>query len=151
MKSQDLIAFYKSEINKVIADLNSYESEEALWKVLPGTLNSGGNLGQHLIGNLKAFIGNPFGHINYERHRDAEFSERSFTREELTTTLAAVAEIVAESIASVSEKELLEAYPIEIKAISNANSVGSMFIYLLAHLSYHAGQINYHRRYFNTQ
>lgn len=151
MKSQDLIDFYKSEINKVITDLNSYESEEALWRVLPGTLNSGGNLAQHLIGNLKTFIGNPFGHIDYKRDRDAEFNVRSFTRGELTTALAAVSEIVAEAIASVSEQELLKAYPIEIKAVSSVNSVGSMFIYLVAHLSYHAGQINYHRRYFNTQ
>lgn len=151
MKIESLLFLFKRDLLKVIAELNSYQNEEDLWETLPGTTNTGGNLAQHLIGNLKTFIGKPFGKIDYVRDRDSEFNARLFTRQQLTETLDQVAAIIEVSITAVQD-QLNEKYPESIKTIDLENqSVEDMIVYLFGHLSYHLGQINYHRRYMNSK
>jgi len=148
MKTEFYTQLYKRDLVRVTEELEKYPDDNSLWEVLPGTTNSGGNLLQHLIGNLKTFIGNPFGHINYERNRDAEFNARLFTKEELITEFNQLTDIIADTISSLTNDHLDENYPAEVvKVVNKEQTVEYVLIHLLAHLSYHTGQINYHRRY----
>ncbi|KIO77494.1 hypothetical protein TH53_09525 [Pedobacter lusitanus] len=147
MKTEYYTQLYQRDLSKVTEELKMYPDDSSLWEVLPGTTNSGGHLLQHLIGNLKTFVGNPFGHIGYERNRDAEFNARLFTREELIEEFNRLSEIIADAVSGLTSAELESDYPAEIKVVKDEQSVEYVLIHLFAHLSYHTGQINYHRRY----
>ncbi|MET4139726.1 DUF1572 family protein [Pedobacter sp. UYP1] len=150
MNTEFYTQLYKRDLIRVTEELKKYPDDQSLWEVLPGTTNSGGHLLQHLIGNLKAFVGNPFGHINYERNRDAEFNDRLFTQDELIVAFDQLQEVIAGAISSLTDQALNDSYPAEIKLVNEQQTVEYVLIHLLAHLSYHTGQINYHRRYFTT-
>lgn len=150
MNTEFYTQLYKRDLIRVTEELKKYPDDQSLWEVLPGTTNSAGHLLQHLIGNLKSFVGNPFGHINYERNRDAEFNDRLFTQDELIVEFDQLQEVIAGAISSLTDKALNDSYPAEIKLINEQQTVEYVLIHLLAHLSYHTGQINYHRRYFMT-
>jgi hypothetical protein len=140
-------ALFTRDINRLIDEVKSYPDEESLWKVLPGTTNSAGHLLQHLIGNLKTYIGNPFGNIRYERDRNAEFSARLFTREEFILTLEELVGTISFSLSKIPKGALDSVYPREIMSIHPDQTIEYILVHLLAHLSYHMGQINYQRRY----
>lgn len=142
------ISLYTRDINRLTEEVKSYQDEEALWKVLPGTTNSAGNLVQHLIGNLKTYIGNPFGNIGYERNREAEFSARLFTREEFIATLEELLGIISFSLSKIPSEAMDATYPREILIMHPDQTIEFILVHLSAHLSYHLGQINYQRRYF---
>ncbi|MBB5621726.1 putative damage-inducible protein DinB [Pedobacter cryoconitis] len=150
MNTEFYTQLYKRDIVRVTEELKKYPDDQSLWEVLPGTANSGGNLLQHLIGNLKTFIGNPFGQLDYERNRDAEFNDRLFTKEELIVEFDQLSTVIGDAISTVTAQGLNAAYPAEIKLVNEEQTVEYVLIHLLAHLSYHTGQINYHRRYFTT-
>jgi len=151
MKTEFYIQLFNRDITKLNAELELYPDDNSLWQVLPGTMNSGGNLIQHLIGNLKTFVGNPFGHIGYERNRDAEFNARLFTKDELVKELNQLAGIITASLSAMTEVKLAENYPAEIKVVQQEQTVEYVLVHLFAHLSYHTGQLNYHRRYFTSK
>lgn len=150
MNTEFYTQLYKRDIIRVTEELKKYPDDQSLWEVLPGTTNSGGNLLQHLIGNLKTFVGNPFGHLNYERNRDAEFNSRLFTKEELIIEFNQLSAVIGDAISTLTDQALNKSYPAEIKVVNDVQTVEYVLIHLLAHLSYHTGQINYHRRYFTT-
>lgn len=150
MNTEFYTQLYKRDIIRVTEELKKYPDDQSLWEVLPGTTNSGGNLLQHLIGNLKTFVGNPFGQLNYERNRDAEFNSRLFTKEELIIEFNQLSAVIGDAISTLTDQALNESYPAEIKVVNDVQTVEYVLIHLLAHLSYHTGQINYHRRYFTT-
>ena len=77
MTNLEFAALYNREVSKVISEVNAYSSEEQMWVVLSGTINSAGNLVQHLIGNLRTYIGLVLGNVPYERDRDAEFGPQA--------------------------------------------------------------------------
>jgi hypothetical protein len=139
---------FSKDINRLIDEVKSYQDEDSLWKVLPGTTNSAGNLAQHLIGNLKTYIGNPFGNIGYVRDREAEFAARLFTREELIVALEELLRTISFSLSRIPKEAMDAAYPREILSMYPNQSIECILVHLLAHLSYHLGQINYHRRFF---
>jgi uncharacterized damage-inducible protein DinB len=149
MKAEFFIHLYTRDINRVIDEVKAFPDEDSLWEALPGTTNAAGNLIQHLIGNLKTYIGNPFGNIAYKRDREAEFSARLFTRAEFLVTLESLIEIISFSLGSLSEEQLNEIYPEVVLAIAPNQTVATVLLHLLAHLSYHLGQINHQRRYFS--
>ena len=148
MNTEFYTQLYKRDIVRVTEELKKYSDDQSLWEVLPGTTNSGGNLLQHLLGNLKTFIGNPFGQLNYERNRDAEFNDRLFTKEELIVEFDQLSAVIGDAISTLTAQGLNAEYPAEIKVVNEQQTVEYVLIHLLAHLSYHTGQINYHRRYF---
>ena len=142
------ITLFAKDIGRVVDEVKNYPDEESLWKVLPGTTNSAGNLVQHLIGNLKTYIGNPFGNIGYVRDREAEFSARLFTREEMIITLEKLVGTLSISLSRIPKEAMDGEYPREILSLSPNQTIEYILVHLLAHLSYHLGQINYQRRYF---
>lgn len=144
MKVQDYIYTYQRDLQKVITELESYANPEDMWLLAPFISNSAGHLAQHLIGNLKTFVCATLGGVAYVRDRDAEFNERRFSNEELLKELQL---LMIELVESIGRIEDLDApYPAEVKVIHEGQTVDFMLCYLLAHLSYHTGQINYHRR-----
>ena len=54
---QSLKEVYLKNLNSLMTEISLYNSEEDIWKVEPGILNSAGNLTLHLMGNLNFFIG----------------------------------------------------------------------------------------------
>lgn len=137
---------FRKSLDKVKEELQAYSSEEALWIVTGGITNTAGNLAQHLVGNLKLFVGKTMGGIDYTRERDREFNERQFTREQLLDLLEETALTVSRSLEGQDAAWLEQPFPPEVVAIREGQTFGFMLGYLYGHLNYHLGQINYHRR-----
>ena len=150
MNNIEYVKLFNRELNKLRNEIAGYSQEDKMWIVLPGTINSGGNLAQHLIGNLRTYIGLTLGNEPYIRNRVAEFGERLFTQESLLTEIDILQEIVHSTIEKLSDEELQKEYSHEVLTIFPEQSVSFVLTHLLMHLSYHTGQINYHRRFTNT-
>jgi hypothetical protein len=148
MKNLEFIALYNREVNKVISEVTAYPTDDQMWLVLPGTINSGGNLVQHLIGNLRTYIGRELGKVAYERDRDAEFSKRLLTKTDMLSELQVLQSILAETLEGLSEADLNREYPHEVLSMFSGQTVSMILTHLLTHLGWHLGHINYHRRYF---
>ena len=139
-----LLQLYDRDLTLLATEVNLYPSDESLWKMLPGTTNSGGNLVLHLCGNLRHFIGFRLGHVDYRRDRPAEFASRGLSRGELLTLIELARQAVATALSTIPAARLDELYPEEVLGAPMA--VGFFLIHLDGHLRYHTGQINYHRR-----
>ncbi len=145
MTKADYIRFYDRELAKLSSELQAYPTEETLWAVVPGTINSAGHLGQHLIGNLKTYIGLTLGKVPYQRNREAEFTQQGFSRTTLLREVNALPALIRQSIEQVDNLEA--PYPTEVLSIFPEQSIAVVLTHLLMHLAYHTGQMNYHRRF----
>ncbi len=125
-------------------ELAAYPSENDVWKLVPGIANSAGTLALHLAGNLQHFIGVVFGGTSYRRDRAAEFSRRDVARAELVAQIEAALVAVERGLAAVSDAALAAEYPERVAGY--AVTTGEWLVHLVAHLGYHLGQIDYHRR-----
>lgn len=137
----ELFGKYIDQLEKEIA---LYPDETSLWKIAPGILNAGGNLALHLIGNLNYFIGARFGDTGYIRDRDREFSDKDVPRAKILDDLAALKKIIGAVFSRKTQPDF--------EALFGPNPFGPehdtlyVMISILAHMNYHIGQINYHRR-----
>lgn len=145
MNKADYIRLYDRELAKLFSELQAYPSEAMLWAVVPGTINSAGHLGQHLIGNLKTYIGLTLGKVSYQRNREAEFTQRVFSRTTLLAEVNALPTLIRQSIEPVDDLDA--PYPAEVLEIFPEQSIAVVLTHLLMHLAYHTGQMNYHRRF----
>ncbi len=139
-----IIHLYARELDKLTSEIEQYQHEASLWKVTPQISNSGGNLCLHLIGNLHHFIGKYIGNTDYIRKRDEEFSTKDVPKTTLLSEISTVKQTVIASLENFPIEKLSENYAIEKNGEIVSNDF--MLLHLLAHLSYHIGQINYHRR-----
>ena len=139
-----LSSLYEKDLNKLIEEISLYKDETDIWKVKDGISNSGGNLTLHLLGNLNHFIGGTLGHTGYVRDREKEFSLKDVPREKLADEIKNASAVVAKTLASLSEDDLEKDFPVPFN--NKVSTTGFILIFLLAHLNYHLGQINYHRR-----
>ncbi len=139
-----LTSLFEKDLNKLIEEINLYKNEADLWKVKKGISNSGGNLTLHLIGNLKHFIGATLGNTGYVRERYKEFSLKDIPRKQLVDDVNNTSVIITNTLSSLSKDDLEKDFPVPIN--NKISSAGFILIFLLAHLNYHLGQINYHRR-----
>lgn len=144
MLKETLIQIYENDLKKVIKEIEQYEREEDLWKLEEGISNSGGNLALHLIGNINHFFGANLGKTGYERKRDLEFSDKNVSRGEIIESLENTIEVLKSSITNLSDEDLHKDYPENFGA--ETPKTIAVIIYMLSHLNYHLGQINYHRR-----
>ena len=142
--NQTIRTLFERDIKKVKTEIESYKSEENLWKVEGKVLNSAGNLCLHLIGNLNHFIGAGIGKTGYIRQRELEFSQKNVPKEELLSKLEEVIKVVDTSIKSLSEEELFT--ETTVPKFEEKQTTAFLLLHLHAHLNYHLGQINYHRR-----
>jgi hypothetical protein len=151
MSKNKLARLFIRDIKRLRNEIESYESDEALWPVMTGTSNSGGHLCQHLIGNLRTYLGLALGNVPYQRDREAEFTRRVFDRVQMLEQLDVLAGIVHGSFEKLTDQDLQTEYPRDILDMFPEQDVELVLLHLLAHLSYHTGQINYHRRWVTAQ
>ena len=132
------------DLAKLRQEINEYQSEEAIWKLAGDVKNTAGNLCLHLCGNLQHFIGTVLGKSNYLRNRDAEFSLKNISRETLVKEIDATVIAVGKTLSNLPPAVVEETYPVDV--FGNPMTTGYFLIHLAAHLDYHLGQVNYHRR-----
>ncbi len=132
------------DLRALAREVDAYPGDDVLWRVAPGISNSGGTLVLHLLGNLQHFVGAVFGRTGYVRDREAEFATRDLSRAELRRRIEAAAEAVDATLARVTPEQWEADYPAPIagRTIGTAD----FLVHLVAHLAYHLGQIDYHRR-----
>jgi len=139
-----IIQLYSRELDTLASEIEQYQHEVSLWKVTPQISNCGGNLCLHLIGNLHHFIGKYIGNTDYIRKRDLEFSTKDVPKTTLLSEISTVKHTVISSLENFPADQFHENYAIEKNGEIVTNEL--MLLHLLTHLSYHIGQINYHRR-----
>jgi hypothetical protein len=137
-------SLFERDLNKLTEEINLYKSEDDLWKIKEGISNSGGNLALHLVGNLNHFIGATLGNTGYMRERDKEFSLKNIPRKTLVEKINNISIIIKNTLPTLSPEILERDFPVKIN--NETFSTEYMLVYLLIHLSYHLGQVNYHRR-----
>jgi uncharacterized protein DUF1572 len=135
---------YLRDLEKVSKEVSLYPTNGLLWKAIDGISNPGGNLCLHLVGNLNTYIGAVLAGTDYKRQRDLEFSSSGLTKQELLDKLESTSTVVAEGLSNLTTDQLEKDFPIVIW--EKEMSMEYTLIYLLTHLNYHLGQINYHRR-----
>ncbi len=141
---QELKKVFIKDLEKLKEEISLYRDEQNLWKTEDGISNSAGNLCLHLVGNLKHFIGATMGKTGYVRNRDLEFSQKNIPQKELLQMVTETIEAVDRTLSNVKDDELKEEYPLLV--LKEKTSTGYFLFHLAAHLGYHLGQINYHRR-----
>jgi hypothetical protein len=144
MLTENLALLFERDILKLKSEINAYQDEKKLWIALPGTSNPGGNLCLHLLGNLQHYIGGVLGNSGYLRNRPGEFSSKDISLYELNGLVDHTVTVVTKTIRSLDNKTLAKNY--SEKVFDYEMTTEYFLLHLLAHLSYHLGQINYHRR-----
>ncbi len=140
----ELRDLYDRDLGRLHSEIAAFRQEEHLWQTGGHVPNPAGNLGLHLVGNLSTYIGNTLGQQPYVRDRPAEFAARNVPKQELLRQIAHTREVVLTSLQALQAKDLGSIYPEEV--LGYKMTTGFFLVHLLAHLSYHLGQINYLRR-----
>jgi len=148
--TEPYIWLFSNGLDKLKEELLAYTDDDALWIVSGTVKNSAGNLAQHLVGNLKTFVGREMGGFPYVRERDREFGERQFERPELLRLIDETKELVIKTLTGKEQDFMDNAFPPDVVKIKEGQTFGFMLAYLYAHLNYHLGQVNYHRRLLNS-
>ena len=125
-------------------EIAAYPDDASLWVTPPGITNSGGMLAQHLNGNLRHFIGTAFGKTGFVRDRDAEFATRDRTREQIRADIQQTITEVGNTLDKMSVDDFNGIFPVQIR--DRSVRAADFLTHLAAHLGYHLGQIDYHRR-----
>ncbi|HEX7357999.1 MAG TPA: DUF1572 family protein [Ignavibacteriaceae bacterium] len=149
MIKEAMIENFNRDLNKLKEEISLYKDESSLWIIKDGISNSAGNLCLHLIGNLNHFIGSVLGNTNYIRNRENEFSAKNILRSELYKEIDKTIAVVSKSLKNLSDEDFEKEFPILIR--NEKVKTDFMLLHLIAHFSYHLGQINYHRRLTNNQ
>ena len=144
MLVETLKSLFTRDLKRLRSEIGLYKKEENLWKIEGNITNSAGNLCLHLIGNLNTYIGKEIGKTGYVRNRESEFSLKNIPRKELLDKIENTMQVVNKSLDSLDESSLANEYPVLV--FEEMTSTEYLLIHLNTHLTYHLGQINYHRR-----
>ena len=147
--SKKIIPLYEKELQKLSEEISLYRSESDLWKLDDGIKNSGGNLALHMFGNLNHFIGAVLGKSGYKRNRDLEFSDKNVPREKIISEIEKVKQVISDTLSGISDEEMQQNYPIEF--LGRIPTTIELLFVIYGHLTYHLGQLNYHRRLLERQ
>ena len=139
-----LAALFKRDLLKLKSEIESYKDEANLWKIEKNIANPAGNLCLHLIGNLNTYIGATLGQSGYVRNRDAEFSLKNIPRKELIQKIEYTINMIDRVMPTLTTDQLEKEYPMVV--LKEPTSTEFFLMHLATHLSYHLGQVNYHRR-----
>jgi len=145
--STELASLFRRDLARLKKQIESFPSDDALWRTLPGVTNSAGNLALHLEGNLREFVGRQLGGLPYERKRDLEFSSKGLSRNEVSLRIAELSQSIPSVIESLSAEKLEKEYPQLVLEV--ASSTQEFLFHLYGHLNWHLGQIDYLRRILN--
>jgi hypothetical protein len=142
---QDTVSYMlQRELAAVKRSVEAYPDDATLWVHPQGLPNAGGTIALHVAGNLQHYLGAKLGKSGYVRNRDAEFARRGVSREDIIAELDAAAAAIDRGIGAVTDDVLTSAYPEQMGGKSVRT--GDFLVHLLAHLAYHLGQLDYHRR-----
>lgn len=144
MITDALTGLFERDLQRLRTEIELYKAEENIWLVKDGISNSAGNLCLHLIGNLSHFIGAMLGNTGYVRHREDEFSLKNILRQDLITNIENCKLIVKNTLAKLTTADLENEFPQQV--FDKSINTEMMLMHLSTHLTYHLGQINYHRR-----
>ena len=141
---ETLKIIFRRDLEKLRTEIDSYRNEKNLWRIEKEILNSAGNLCLHLVGNLNTYIGDGVGKSGYVRNRDLEFSQKNVSKKELLEKIDDTIIVVENALETLTDESFGEEYPLLV--LEEKTSTGYFLVHLAAHLNYHLGQINYHRR-----
>lgn len=141
---ETLLKIFDRDLQRLEEEISLYPTEDALWSVSGEIKNPAGNLCLHLCGNLQHYIGANLGRTSYVRNRDNEFAAKGLSKAELIAEVQKTRQVVREALETLKPSILEAEYP--EKVYDYPMSTAYFLIHLTAHLSYHLGQINYHRR-----
>ncbi len=144
MIKETLKSIFHRDLEKLKMEIESYVDEDDLWRIDKDILNSAGNLCLHLIGNLNTYIGAKLGRTQYVRKRALEFSLKNIPRIELLTKIKDTMAMIDKTLDHLPEADLQAPFPVHIG--EEERSIEYVLVHLSTHLTYHLGQINYHRR-----
>jgi len=144
MITEVLHSLFKRDLLKLKSEIEMYQEESNIWKVEKNIANSGGNLCLHLIGNLNTYLGATLGQSGYIRNRDAEFALKNIPRQELVQKIESTIVMIDKVLPTITDDLLKKEYPMIV--LKEATSTEYFLVHLATHLTYHLGQVNYHRR-----
>lgn len=144
MLKQILKDQFLRDLEKLKEEIGLYRNEPMIWVTAEGINNSGGNLCLHLVGNLNNYIGKELGKTGYVRHRELEFTLKNVPRTELLMMIDQTIKVVGTTLDGLTDEQLKDEYPILVFTVKKSTEF--FLVHLLSHLSYHLGQVNYHRR-----
>jgi len=144
MLTETLRSLFKRDLTRLKVEIESYRSESNLWIIEKGIANSAGNLCLHLIGNLNTFIGANLGQTGYIRNRELEFSLKDIPKQELIQKIDETIQVIDQTLSRLTQEQLEAEYPFLV--LETMTSTQFLLVHLGTHLTYHRGQINYHRR-----
>lgn len=144
MLIQTLKTLFHRDLIRLRKEIDSYKNEAVIWHVEQGIANSAGNLCLHLVGNLNTYLGAEFGETGYIRQRELEFSLKDIPKAELLIKIDETITVVDNALNNITESQLEAEYPQLV--LKEKTSTAYFLVHLTTHLSYHLGQINYHRR-----
>lgn len=133
------------DIRGLISEIEAYPADASVWETASGVTNSGGNLALHVAGNVQYFIGAVLNSSGFIRDRDAEFTSRGRPRARLLAELEAAITAVEQTLPRLTAEQLAAEYPVPVAGRRVRTS--DMLVHLAAHLGYHLGQVDYHRRF----
>ena len=144
MLKEILLEIYERDLNNLKKEINLYSDETKLWVLKDGITNSAGNLTLHLIGNLNHFFGATLDNNGFVRDRDSEFSLKNVLREDLNARIDEALAVVKQTLNHLSDADFAKDYPLTFQ--EKTVKTDFFLVHLATHLTYHLGQINYHRR-----
>lgn len=144
MIAKQLNAVMQRELRTLERELQAYPDEADIWREPQGISNSAGTLTLHLLGNLQHFVGATLGTTGYERNRQAEFERRDVPCAELLEEIDRTQQAVETTLATLAPQRLTAPFPVPFGEITV--TTGDFLVHLTAHLAFHLGQIDYHRR-----
>ncbi|HJW16889.1 MAG TPA: DUF1572 family protein [Flavisolibacter sp.] len=139
---------FNRDLNRLISEIEQYNTDAGIWKREGRIANSAGNLCLHLVGNLNTYIGKELGGTSYIRNRELEFTAKDIPRQELIQMVRRTIDVINQALDNLNENCLPMEYPILV--FDKATSIEYLLVHLTTHLTYHLGQINYHRRLIET-
>lgn len=136
--------FLLRELRSLRRELEAYPEEKLLWALPPGLPNSAGTLALHLAGNLRHYVGALLGGTGYVRNRAEEFAARDVPRAVILDQISEAEAAVGSTLPRLTEEQMSQPFPEPIR--DQHLQTGELLIQLAVHLSYHLGQVSYHRR-----
>ena len=135
---------FNRDLERLKAEISQYKYEANIWIIKADIKNSAGNLCLHLVGNLNTYIGKELGKTDYLRNRELEFSAKNIPRKELIEKIENTISVINQTLDNLDEAVLATQFPVLV--FDKSTTTGFFLVHLSTHLSYHLGQINYHRR-----
>lgn len=144
MLTDDLSTILCRDLRALAREVAAYPDDAAVWRDVPGLPNSAGVLARHLAGNIRHYVGTALGGGAYVRDRADEFAARGLPRSAIVAEVEAARAEVERVIPGLTAAQLDADLPVPV----GGHRVGTrrFLLHLGAHLAYHLGQVDYHRR-----